>query len=253
MSSWSRNECISQKEACIKQQQFVLRSVVQSAFLLFCISGTCGCSVIGFGLGSAIDNSRPDKETIPVGTAMNLKPGDEIRISLVDSKVIEGIYKESTLLDSTTYASRCQGFLDSVRADVTFPKPGDTLFLHMKGSKLQFPYLFRGYGMGYLKLLLPDKSLNTTIALADLTGLENREGKMFDLGMLDRMSNACQPPGTMFLVIQTSFGTQRVPLENIDRVEKPNSKYARWIGLGIGAPIDIAVVVWFLYALSHIE
>jgi hypothetical protein len=65
----------------MKQQQFVFRSVVQSAFLSFCISGTCGCSAIGFGLGVAIDNSRPDKETIPVGTAMNLKPGDEIQIS----------------------------------------------------------------------------------------------------------------------------------------------------------------------------
>jgi hypothetical protein len=232
----------------MKQQQFVFRSVVQSAFLSFCISGTCGCSAIGFGLGVAIDNSRPDKETIPVGTAMNLKPGDEIQISLVDSKVVEGVYKESILLDSTSCISRCHEFLDSVRVDVTFPKPGDTLFLHMNGTKLQFPYLFRGYGTGYLKLLLSDKSLNTTVAFADLTGLENREGKMFDLGLLERMSNACQPPGTMFLVVQTSLGTQRVPLEDIEHVEKPNSKYARWIGLGIGAPIDIIVVVWFFYS-----
>ena len=233
----------------MKQKQFTMCSVVLSAFLLFCIFCACGCSAIGFGVGGTIDNSKPDKETVPVGPAMNLKPGDEIRISLVNSKVVEGIYKESTLLDSTTYASRRQGFLDSVRVDVTFPKPGDTLFLHMKGAKLQFPYLFRGYGTGYLKLLLPDKSLNTTIAFTDLTGLENREGKMFDLGMLERMSNACQPPGTMLLVIQNSLGTLRVPLEDIEHVEKPTSKYARWIGLGIGFAVDVTAVVVFVEAL----
>ena len=82
----------------MKQQQFVLRSVVQSAFLLFCISGTCGCSAIGFGLGWAIDNSRPDKETIPVGTAMNLKPGTRFGFLLLTQELLRASTKSLLFL-----------------------------------------------------------------------------------------------------------------------------------------------------------
>jgi hypothetical protein len=56
------------------------------------------------GLEGLID--RPDKEDVPVGTAMHLNPGDEIRVSLVNSRVVEGVFRESTALDSTTYASK---------------------------------------------------------------------------------------------------------------------------------------------------
>ena len=204
----------------------------------------CGCSAIGFGLGGLIDG--PDKEDVPVGTAMDLNPGDHIRVSLAHSSVVEGVFKASVALDSTTYASRQARFLDSVGGDV--PKPGDTLFLHMKGARVQFPYLFRGYGSGCLKLLLSDKSIITTVGFTDVDGLEDRGGKMLDLGMLEGMADASRPPGTVFLAIQTTRGISRVPLDDIERIEKVHSHSARWIGLGIGMAIDVASVVVFITA-----
>jgi hypothetical protein len=104
-----------------------MRLVVQSAFIFFSISGLCGCSLIDFGIGAVIDGGKPDKDTLAVGTAMNLESGDEIRISLVESTVVEGIYKETVPLDSATYAQRYTRFLSDKGRDSTFPRLGDTL------------------------------------------------------------------------------------------------------------------------------
>ena len=71
---------------------------------------------------------------------------------------------------------------------------------------------------------------------------------MLDLGMLERMTNTCQLPGTASLAIQTKLGTSRVPLDDIERIEKSNSEYARWIGLGIGVAVDVASVVVLITA-----
>ena len=77
--------------------------------------------------------------------------------------------------------------------------------------------------------------------------------KMLDLGMLERMSNTSQLPGSLFLIIQTTLGTSRVSLDDIERIEKTNSKYGRWIGFGIGMAMDATAVVLFIDALRAIH
>lgn len=227
----------------MKQQLFVLPSVVQAALLLFCIYGLYGCSLIGFGIGAVLDGGKPDKDTLQVGDGMHLKRGYKVRIFLVDSTVVEGTYKKSALFDSATYALRHARFLESVKEDVTFPKLGDTLFLQPRTSKLQSPYLFCGYGMGYLKLQLLDKSRHTKALFTQLTTIGNRDRKMLDLGMLERMNKAGQLPSDLYLVVSTNQGTTHVPTDDILYIEKRNAKNAKWKGAAIGLVVDAAVIV----------
>ena len=212
---------------------------LQSALLLFCISGLCGCSLIGLGIGALVDGGKPDSETIRVGAAMDLKAGDEIRIALVDSTVVEGVYKESALLDSATYARRYAGFLAGAGAGVAVPLLGDTLFLHTKTGRLPYRYVFRGFGIGSMKLLWLDKSQTTTIALSYPKQLERSDGTMFDPAMLERM----RLPTDVLLVVRTATGTARVPVDDIAQIDRPNSTNSKWIGLGMGAAADIIIIV----------
>ena len=222
--------------------QFPLRLFVQPALLLFCISVFYGCSIIGISIGKEIDDAIPDKDTLQVNAAINLRPGDEVRISLVDSTVVEGIYKEVGALDSSAYALRYARFLQSVSPDVAFPHLSDTLLLTTKGDKSQWVYLFRGYGIGTLNIRGLGQSRITSIAFKHLTALENRADVKIDLGMLDSMSNARRLPRDVSIVVKTKLETSRVPLDDIYLVEKTNAKNAKIVGLTIGLVVDIIVV-----------
>lgn len=226
----------------MKHQQFHQRLFVQSALLLFCISVFCGCSICGFLVGKEIDDAVPDKDTLQVEAAINLRPGDEVRISLVDSTVVEGIYKEVAALDSSVYALRYGRFLQSVSPYVTFPRLGDTLLLTTKGDKSQWVYLFRGYGIGTLNIRGLGQSRITSIAFKHLTALENRAGVKLDLGMLETMSNARQLPRDVSLVVKTKLETSRVPLDDIYLLERTNAKNVKIVGLAIGLVVDIIVL-----------
>ena len=228
----------------MNQRQFVLLSIVQSVLLLFCIFGLCGCSALGFGIGALIDGGKPDKEILQAGATMNLKPGDEIRIFLLDSTVVQGAYKESVPLDSATYAGRYGRFLQGVRADdLTFPALGDTLFSHTNADRLPSRYVFRGFRSGSVKLYSVDESRTISIPLAQLTTLKNHDGKMLPLGMLERMNRAGQLPSDVSLVVQGELGTSHLPMNDIEHIEKANSKHALLIGLGVGLAVDVAVVI----------
>jgi hypothetical protein len=236
----------------MKHQQFVLRSIVQSVLLLFCISVFCGCSIIGFSVGAAIDGSKPDKDILYVDAAFNLRPDDEVRISLVDSTVIEGTYKQLEALDSSVYASRYARFVQSASPNITFPRLGDTLLLTTKADTArQWVYLFRGFGAGILNLQRLDHFQIGKIAFGHLSALEIRGGVRIDLGMLERMSNAGRLPRDISLVVQNKRHTLSVAFDDIKFVEKSNSKNAKWIGLGVGFALDAIIITASLISLSH--
>ena len=44
-------------------------------------------------------------------------------------------------------------------------------------------------------------------------------------------------------VVRTAAGTARVPVDDIVQIDRPNSRNSKWIGLGIGAAVDIIAVV----------
>ncbi len=45
------------------------------------------------------------------------------------------------------------------------------------------------------------------------------------------------------LVLSREEGQTKIPLQNIALLHQPTSKNAKWIGLGVGAAIDIAIIV----------
>lgn len=231
-------------------QQF-LRFVVNAALLFFCVASICGCSLIGFGIGSAIDGGKADIDTLQVDVATTLDDGDKIRIVLSDSTVIEGVYKSTGHSDSIQYARRYEAFLESWKGEASFPKLGETLFLHTKSGRLPSEYSFRGFGMQTLNLNVKaaDTLAVVLFPLSRLTALENEQGTMLDLSTLQRMNKAGQLPRDVSLHVATNQNFSQVPVDDILYVEKENTKNAKWTGGAIGLLIDVALAV----AISNID
>jgi hypothetical protein len=190
-----------------------------------------------------IDGTTPDKDIVRAGDPWKLGSGDRIRLILVDSSVVEGIYKELAPLDSSIYALRYARFLKSANPSVTFPRLGDTLlFTTYAGNLQQWDYVFRGYGLQTMELQRAHQFHITHIAYKHLSALENRSGVKFDLVTLERMNNEGQLPRAISIVVESKLDTVRVPLDDIRSIEKANSANAKWIGLGAGLVIDAIIV-----------
>ncbi|HEY6952485.1 MAG TPA: hypothetical protein VI758_08755, partial [Bacteroidota bacterium] len=186
----------------MKRAEDIFRAAVQPALLLLCIGVFCGCSVLGFATGALIDGREPDNIALRTGDAERLGSGDHVRFTLVDSSVVEGIFKEFAPLDSLAYALNYERFLQHADPSVTFPRLGDTLeFTTHAGIFQQWNYVFRGYGLGTLEVQRIHQFHINDILLRHLSTLENRAGVKFDVVVLERMSDAGQLPRALTVVV----------------------------------------------------
>jgi len=229
----------------MKQGRFVLLMQVGYTLLVFCMFGLCGCSIVGFGIGAIIDGSKPDKDTLHVGGFVDLASGEEIRILLLDSTVVEGSYRQYAPLDSVVYDLRYKKFLDGAGDYGALPGIGDTLIVEINTGSQQPWYLFRGFGNGYIIVWRLDRPIISHQWFTNLTSVRHPDGSSYDLQMLERMSESGVLPRDVSLVVETNVGITRVPLDDISTIEKSHAKNARTIGLGIGLAVDVAaVVIW---------
>jgi len=230
----------------MKQGRFVLLTQVGYTLLVFCIFALCGCgSLVGFGIGAIVDGSKPDKDTLHVGGSVDLASGEEIRILLLDSTVVEGSYRQYAPLDSVVYDLRYKKFLDGAGDYGALPGIGDTLIVEINTGSQQYWYLFRGFGSGYIIVRRLDRPIISHQWFTNLASVRHPDGSSYDLQMFKMMDESARLPRDASLVVENKAGILRVPLDDIGFIEKQHSKNARLVGLGIGLAVDItAIIIW---------
>ncbi|MBX2989739.1 MAG: hypothetical protein KF749_01080 [Bacteroidetes bacterium] len=219
--------------------------VVARVFFLPMWMFLSGCSLIGFGIGAAIDGGKPDKETVLPESSPGLAVGQPVRITRVDSTSVEGMYEGVTNLDSVKYAERYGGFTATAGGESAFPKLGETLDLYTVSGKLGGEYRFRGFGFGTLQVavITDDGNSLAQLTFSQLVRVTDRQGDEFDLSRFARLSDEGRLPRNVALALTTGIGGMQVPFDDVARIEVNNSKNAKWIGGGIGLALDIAYLV----------
>jgi hypothetical protein len=235
----------------MKHRGLVPQSTIVSVLLMLSITSFFGCSIIGFTTGAVIDGSKQDKDTLYVGASLKLTRGEEVRIFLVDSTIVDGAYHGVEALDSLVYAPRYARFLQSGIPNATFPRLGDTLLVTLNTGTSQRSYSFQGFGTGYLDVKWLGQSQIGRIAFRQIRSLENPYGVNLHPEMFESMSNTHQLPSDLCVVVKTKIDTGRIPLDDIRFIEKTNSKRAKWVGLGAGFVIDAAIITVSLVSFSH--
>jgi hypothetical protein len=221
---------------------------VAAALLAMVVSG---CTVIGFGIGAAVDHhhARPrhatwqDTETIPRGSA--------VHVTLTSDSIVQGEFTGLRTLPEKSYVS----IYDSVRAILSercaLPKLGDTVTVVPKGWHSYWA-LFYGFGALTVDLRQPEQKTPSYMSFHAVTELQDIQGRPYDMTCLRTLMAArALPTGQRFEVLSDQQSTS-VPLEHIrDIFALPRRSHYWVLGGVMGLAVDAAVVALIVHGLEE--
>jgi hypothetical protein len=214
--------------------------------VLGAIFGYSGCTAIGYGIGSAIDSHKQDYDTIPGWRAAGVERGKNIALTTRNGEELKGEYLGLDTVTTSQYARWYNDNREKYQKEVPLPALGDSIIFSIlkpareyKGEFLGFDNqcicvrllgAFRKYNMNYLERI-SDKNGN----LIELQKLKNLSSE----GKIPALSAVMVRTAVM---VKTNVDTIRVPTATVSQIEIPSDKNAKWIGLVIGAVVDVAIV-----------
>jgi hypothetical protein len=226
--------------------------------IAFVVNG-CG-SLIGLGVGAIIDSNKPDSLYISGWKAEKVKIGKNVGITLNDGKQLIGKYKGLELIPSEEYAQRYNETREKSLPDVILPPLGDTIGITQKSGMfierefLGFDYRYQPTETKGEKESSPFTPVLVTVKVKESTVAQNlsstklikfsdSRGNVLVGEVLERLSSKGQIPFLSAISLENSEVQMLIPREKVLKIERENGKYAKWIGLGIGAAMDITFIV----------
>ena len=226
-----------------------------------------GCSLIGLGIGSIVDSTKPDTISISGWKVDTLKPDKKIKITFPDGTQLDGKYRGIERFPKNEYAQRYNDTREKSLPDVILPPLGDTIGITQKfGGFIEREFLGFDYRYQptetigakerspFTPVLVSVKVKESTIAQnlssTKFIKLTDSEGNVLEGKVLERLATEGKIPFLSTISLENSDSMMLIPRERIVHIERKNSKNAKWIGLGIGAVIDLGITLFFI-ALSH--
>jgi hypothetical protein len=231
----------------------MLHSRLYGALVLLALnSALSGCTLIGFGLGSAIDSSSkrtfgPQAFAPESAGRDTLKQGTKLKLNLRDGEVVEGKYLGVERLPADEYAQIYDDARERYELQTALPEPGDTVTLALvTGRVLEGEFLgFEGRRWVVFRRETPWR-----VAAADIVEMTNGRGCSVSGETLDRLLSSGAVPTMSALALEVDVGRSRreevrlIPLDNImSGTYKPTS--GRTALTLIGLAVDVAAVVAF--------
>jgi hypothetical protein len=219
------------------------RHILNAAICLVLPQGLfLGCSLIGLGIGAISDgSSNRYSGDVSLVNVRKLEPGSTLTIITRDSKRIEGDYVgvRETLPDQ--YRAHYREALETLGMKDQFPFPGDTIRFAEYSSPATN---LRGIFMGVDPSAVVVSRAGLRVGFFELAALRSSDGAEIDLQALEALvSNHQLPFVTRGILVSTDTDTIEVPFSDIIRIDKDRSQNGKLIGFGIGAAIDITILI----------
>jgi hypothetical protein len=223
------------------------RSIVHLGTVL-AICFLSGCSAIGLGVGSSIDNATPKYSPLKQGELINIKKGKKLIIDLNDSTEISGKYDGLEKINSIEYEKKYRYAQASLAGIVPFPQTGDSISAYYK-SGAAITGVFVGFDQEP-----PCYPCSTMIkiqsAAGDYIGQEKliylpyikSAGDSIDTRIWCDLIGQYKIPMMSQLAVNDSNNIRFLPLESIENIQVENRrKKALTYGL-IGLTVDLTLV-----------
>jgi hypothetical protein len=219
--------------------------------VLGAIFGYSGCTAIGFGIGAAIDSSKPGYDTIPGWRAASIKRGKDITLTKNNGEELKGEYLGLDTVAVSQYAQWYNESREKCQKDVLLPGLGDSIsFTFLKPAK-ECKLEFVGFDNQYIcvRLMGIRGMVNGKIDMNNLERITDKNGNLIELQKLKTLCSEGKIPALSAVMVRTAVmvktnvDTIRVPTATVSQIEIPSDKNAKWVGLGIGAVVDVAIVV----------
>jgi hypothetical protein len=219
------------------------------------IFGYGGCTAIGYSIGAGVDNNTPDYHTIPGCGAGSIERGKDITLTKKNGEEVKGEYLGLDTVAVSHYARWYNESREKCRKDVLLPGLGDSISFTLPKHAKEYKGEFLGFDNQYILVRLMEirEMVNEKIDMNKLERITDRNGHLIEVGKLKNLSSEGKIPAlsAVTVTVKTDSDTLHVPAAAVDRIEIPNDKYAKWVGLGVGAVIDVAILVAAWVAMSH--
>jgi len=226
-------------------KSLVVGTIVATLLLL-----QSGCSVVGLGIGAAIDAHKPDSVIVQGYRLTTIEQGSPLTVTLNYGSRVTGTFDwgmpaTAELIDTLYMRARSN---DSGCA--ILPALGDTVeIIHRSGLiRGQIDHaVYRRFDSGcdFCFGLAPvDSSEAREFCLGHLLAVRRPDGDLLrsgDIANALAQSHTFVPYSAIEMV--TNEGIQQLPLDCIAQVVAPSHKQAKWNGFLIGAAIDVVIVI----------
>jgi len=226
------------------------------AVLIVCTMLSSGCSVVGLGVGMAIDNSHTKLSECGCGY---IKAETKATVCLHDGSTVDGEFRGLEYKPEREYIDVYNDFREKNRSRTYLPAIGDTLIIAMVDGNRG---LHRFEGFDYIRGLTSIEQMEhgriSSCVCISARELRSREKREFALSNLFSVSgpDGQSVTGEVFrsLCSSTVFPLQselslisdgqprHIDLDKIESIKVYEKRYAKWIGLGIGLVIDAAII-----------
>jgi hypothetical protein len=207
----------------------------------------CGCSAIGLGIGALSDSKKPNQ--VPGWEVEKVQPGKTVTLVLRDSSQIKGKFIGLEKLQDQEYAETYNQIRELKPDGVVLPKLDDTVSITTEAGK-KFEGEFFGFDEGYIPVRIIGRNITNQISINNIKRIEQREGNAISKTMIEKLLTDGRIPSRSMIVMKNELGKTRTKIEKISQIQNPVKKNGKWIGLGIGAAIDAAVLI-VLHNYSH--
>lgn len=219
------------------------RSVSYAALVALCLVCTVhlsGCSLIGFGIGSAID-AKNTHMIVPPGNAVTVAPGAVLAVELDDGTTARGKYDGVERQKASEYAPRFTSWREGVVSGFWVPAIGDSVVLETRaGQKL--PARFLGFSYRAIDVETAGDPTPHPLPFETLSRVTAATGEFAQADTLAARDAEGKLPVCTLLRLRRSREVRTVPLDAVRTVQLEGHGAARK-GLLIGLGLDAAAVV----------
>jgi hypothetical protein len=215
------------------------------------IFGYSGCSVVFYTIGAYGDSRTPDFDTIPGWSAASIDRGKDIKLTMKTGEELKGEYLGLDMVATSQYAESYNEVRERYQKDIPLPAVGDSISFITLNSEREHKGEFSGFEEQYICVRVMGTSgiVREKIDMNKLEKITDRNGNLIEVKKLIDLSLGGRIPALYTEVtLRTDSDTTRIPTASVSRIETPNSKSARWMGLAFGACIDAAIII---IAISH--
>ena len=197
-------------------------------------------------MGSIIDRSRPDSTFVTGRQLERIKPGKEIRVTLTDGSQLTGEYLGIDQVPKGEYAEMYESFRRQDPDGASLPALGSDVEIALKSGQKGERQLWgfdRKPELGsFISVGWTRDTTSGTVPLSDIARITDAGGNVTEGESLRSLASENRIPCLSAMAVQDHTSTKRVAFTRVDRVAMKNKKTARWVGLGVGAAIDVAAI-----------
>jgi hypothetical protein len=226
------------------------KSLIAAAIVAALLLLQSGCSVVGLGIGAAIDAHKPDSVIVQGYRLTTIEKGSPLTVTLSYGSTITGWFNGGMPATAEWIDTLYMRARSNDPGCAILPALGDTVeFIHrfgrVRGRIDNAVYLRFESDCDFCFGVAPvDSSETREFCLSHLLAVRRHNGSLLKSGDI---ANAIAQSHTFVpfagIEMTTIAGIQQTPLSYISRVVAPSQKHGKRDGLLIGAVIDFVIFV----------